>query len=81
MDVVFTQPSSDKALRNVREQHDADPEMSSGSGACSFVPIDYLLERRRQFLAFAEGRVESKEAAEDILQAAFVKGIETEASL
>jgi RNA polymerase sigma-70 factor, ECF subfamily len=35
-----------------------------------------LLESRRQFLSFIQSRVESAEAAEDILQAAFVKGIE-----
>ena len=38
--------------------------------------VDRLLERRRQFLSFIQSRVESREVAEDILQAAFVKGIE-----
>ncbi len=38
--------------------------------------LDRLLESRRQFLSFIRRRVESPEAAEDILQAAFVKGIE-----
>ena len=35
-----------------------------------------LLESRQQFLSFIQSRVESREVAQDILQAAFVKGIE-----
>jgi RNA polymerase sigma-70 factor (ECF subfamily) len=35
-----------------------------------------LLEQREKFLTFLQRRVESREAAEDILQAAFVRGIE-----
>ncbi|MBS1827529.1 MAG: sigma-70 family RNA polymerase sigma factor [Acidobacteria bacterium] len=35
-----------------------------------------LLESRRQFLAFLKARVDSEAAAEDILQAAFVRGLE-----
>lgn len=35
-----------------------------------------LLESRQQFLSFLERRVESRAAAEDILQAAFVRGLE-----
>lgn len=38
--------------------------------------LDRLLESRRQFLSFIQSRVESREVAEDILQAAFVRGIE-----
>jgi RNA polymerase sigma-70 factor (ECF subfamily) len=38
--------------------------------------LDRLLESRRQFLSFIQSRVESADAAEDILQAAFVKGLE-----
>lgn len=35
-----------------------------------------LVDCRQQFLAFIEKRVESREVAEDILQSAFVRGIE-----
>jgi len=38
--------------------------------------MERLLAGHRQFLAFLEKRVESREAAEDILQSAFVKGME-----
>ncbi|MBZ5675452.1 MAG: sigma-70 family RNA polymerase sigma factor [Acidobacteriia bacterium] len=38
--------------------------------------IQRLVDHHRQFLAFLQTRVESRAAAEDILQAAFVKGLE-----
>lgn len=38
--------------------------------------ITRLVEGRQQFLSFLEKRVESKAAAEDILQAAFVRSLE-----
>ena len=38
--------------------------------------IAQLVEGHRAFLAFLERRVESKAAAEDILQAAFTRGLE-----
>jgi len=38
--------------------------------------IQRLVDSHRQFLAFLEARVESKAAAEDILQTAFVRGLE-----
>ena len=38
--------------------------------------IALLVSGHREFLAFLERRVESKAAAEDILQAAFVRGLE-----
>ncbi len=38
--------------------------------------IQRLLGGHREFLAFLERRVESREAAEDILQEAFVRGLE-----
>jgi RNA polymerase sigma-70 factor, ECF subfamily len=38
--------------------------------------IAQLVEGHREFLAFLERRVESREAAEDILQTAFVRGLE-----
>lgn len=40
-----------------------------------------LVESRRQFLAFLRARVDSEAAAEDILQAAFVRGIERGADI
>ena len=52
----------------------ADPEEAGGQ--LSRQALDQLLESRRQFLSFIQSRVESAEVAEDILQAAFVKGIE-----
>src|SRR5436189_5004710 len=38
--------------------------------------IERLVSSRRQFLAFLEKRVESRAVAEDILQSAFVRGLE-----
>jgi RNA polymerase sigma-70 factor (ECF subfamily) len=38
--------------------------------------IQRLVDHHRQFLAFLQTRVESRAAAEDILQTAFVKGLE-----
>lgn len=38
--------------------------------------LSRLLEQREKFLAFLQRRVESREVAEDILQAAFVRGLE-----
>lgn len=46
------------------------------AGQISRHALDRLLESRRQFLSFIESRVESREVAEDILQAAFVRGLE-----
>lgn len=43
--------------------------------------VQTLVAHHRQFLAFLERRVGSKALAEDILQDAFVRGIEKEASL
>ena len=43
--------------------------------------ITRLLSSRQQFLSFVERRVESQADAEDILQAAFVRGIERGGSL
>lgn len=40
-----------------------------------------LLEHREKFLAFLQRRVESREAAEDILQSAFVRGLEKSGNL
>jgi RNA polymerase sigma-70 factor (ECF subfamily) len=38
--------------------------------------IQRLVDKHREFLAFLQTRVESRAAAEDILQSAFVKGLE-----
>jgi RNA polymerase sigma-70 factor, ECF subfamily len=38
--------------------------------------LERLLQQRERFLAFLQRRVESREVAEDILQAAFLRGIE-----
>ncbi|MCW5982015.1 MAG: sigma-70 family RNA polymerase sigma factor [Bryobacteraceae bacterium] len=43
--------------------------------------LQRLVDSHRQFLAFLEKRVESREVAEDILQSAFVRGIERGGSL
>lgn len=40
-----------------------------------------MLERRDDFLRFVEKRVDSRATAEDILQSAFVRGIEKESTL
>src|SRR5512146_3435902 len=43
--------------------------------------LERLLERRNDFLRFLEGRVESHAVAEDILQSAFVRGMEKASTL
>ena len=43
--------------------------------------LNQLLARRAEFLKFIEKRVDSRATAEDILQSAFVRGIEKEDSL
>jgi RNA polymerase sigma-70 factor (ECF subfamily) len=49
--------------------------------ALSRATIQRLVESHRQFLAFLEKRVESRAVAEDILQSAFVRGLERGAEL
>lgn len=49
---------------------------SSSSNALSPEAIARLVGGHREFLTFLERRVESRSAAEDILQAAFVRGLE-----
>lgn len=51
----------------------ADPESSR---SLSPAAIQQLVDSHRQFLAFLQGRVESRAVAEDILQSAFVRGLE-----
>ena len=46
------------------------------SGSLSPAAIQRLVDSHRQFLAFLERRVESRAVAEDILQSAFVRGLE-----
>jgi len=46
------------------------------SGPLSPAAIQRLVDSHRQFLAFLQKRVESREVAEDILQSAFVRGLE-----
>jgi RNA polymerase sigma-70 factor (ECF subfamily) len=46
------------------------------SNSLSPEAIQRLVDSHRQFLAFLQTRVESREAAEDILQSAFVRGLE-----
>src|SRR5690349_4467131 len=43
--------------------------------------LDRLLEQREKFLRFLQRRVESREVAEDILQNAFVRGLEKSGKL
>ena len=49
---------------------------SESSGSLSPAVIQRLVDSHRQFLAFLERRVESRAVAEDILQSAFVRGLE-----
>jgi RNA polymerase sigma-70 factor (ECF subfamily) len=49
---------------------------SESSGSLSPAAIQRLVDSHRQFLAFLERRVESRAVAEDILQSAFVRGLE-----
>jgi RNA polymerase sigma-70 factor (ECF subfamily) len=44
--------------------------------ATSYDIVEALVANKRQFLAYLESRVESREAAEDILQEAFVRGLD-----
>src|SRR4051812_4137615 len=46
------------------------------SNSLSPEAIQRLVESHRQFLSFLERRVESRAVAEDILQSAFVRGLE-----
>jgi RNA polymerase sigma-70 factor (ECF subfamily) len=46
------------------------------SPSLSTAAIQRLVDSHRQFLAFLEARVESRAVAEDILQTAFVRGLE-----
>ncbi len=47
------------------------------SSTTSYDVVETLVANHRQFLSFLEKRVESREAAEDILQEAFVRGLDS----
>jgi RNA polymerase sigma factor (sigma-70 family) len=52
----------------------ADREMNEQT---SFDVVETLVSNHRRFLSYLEKRVESREAAEDILQEAFVRGLDS----
>jgi RNA polymerase sigma-70 factor (ECF subfamily) len=52
------------------------PEVTGSGG-----PVDLLVANHRRFLAFLERRTGSREEAEDILQDAFVRGVERAGSV
>jgi RNA polymerase sigma-70 factor (ECF subfamily) len=49
---------------------------SETSNSLSAEAVQRLVDSHRQFLSFLEKRVESRAVAEDILQSAFVRGLE-----
>jgi RNA polymerase sigma factor (sigma-70 family) len=49
----------------------------SGTVATSYEVVEALVANHRRFLAYLEKRVESREAAEDLLQEAFVRGLKS----
>jgi RNA polymerase sigma factor (sigma-70 family) len=51
--------------------------IEDSSAATSYDVVETLVANHRQFLAFLEKRVESREVAEDILQEAFVRGLDS----
>jgi len=65
---VYFRAETMTADHEPRERDDADA-------------IGVLVENHRRFLAFVERRVGAREEAEEILQAAFVKGLEKGASI
>lgn len=50
---------------------------SASSSTTSYDVVETLVSNHRQFLAFLEKRVGSREVAEDILQEAFVRGLDS----
>jgi RNA polymerase sigma-70 factor (ECF subfamily) len=69
------------SLRKARQCHATLRTMATNSGSLSPQALDRLLESRLQFLKFIQNRVGTREIAEDILQAAFVKGLERGAAV
>jgi RNA polymerase sigma-70 factor, ECF subfamily len=53
----------------------------AASKPLSYEAVAQLVASHRQFLTFLQRRVESKEAAEDILQSAFARGLERAAGV
>src|SRR5687767_14252867 len=51
--------------------------ISDPGATTSYEVVDALVANHRQFLSFLERRVESREVAEDILQEAFVRGLDS----
>lgn len=51
--------------------------LNTPAAATSYEVVEALVANHRQFLSFLERRVESREAAEDILQEAFVRGLDS----
>jgi RNA polymerase sigma-70 factor (ECF subfamily) len=47
----------------------------TGSAATSYEVVEALVANHRRFLTYLEKRVESRQAAEDLLQEAFVRGL------
>ena len=66
-------------LGDVPEPSDTTPAEALQGSASDVLAT--LLERHRHFLAFLEKRVGDREVAEDILQAAFVRGFERAGTL
>ena len=56
--------------------HAGEPDDAAGVGPASAEVIEKLVANHREFLRFLERRVGSRAQAEDILQEAFVKGVE-----
>jgi len=61
--------------------HSPSPDPPAGPDGPSPEVVRVLVDNHARFLAFLEKRVESREAAEDILQEAFVRGIGRSGSL
>jgi RNA polymerase sigma factor (sigma-70 family) len=51
--------------------------LNEEASTTSYDVVETLVANHRQFLSFLEKRVESREAAEDILQEAFVRGLDS----
>ncbi len=56
-------------------------ELQDDGGTTGTGVVDTLVARQRQFIRFLEARVESRDAAEEILQASFGKALEKQGEL
>ncbi len=61
----------------IRLQNTMTQILNEEASTTSFDVVEALVANHRQFLSFLEKRVESREAAEDILQEAFVRGLDS----